>query len=261
MRIAAKALHGMVTTFNKHIRMLVSHWQQEAQGKAFLTTIPSDSIVSLTFDVMAEAGFGFESNTKITGESAVRDAFTAILEETNIRLAEPFAWQQYLPWRYFPVKRQQGIIQSLLNEVLDQRISEKEGKWHELGGQARDTETSYARDLVDVLLEAFWDEVKAGNRRHVYEHAVTFLTAGHETTAGTIQWALYELARHPEIQQRCREEVQDVVGDDIDVLHEHLQQLKYLHQVVKETLRVHPPVSGCTALHSFNKPQRLQAYD
>jgi cytochrome P450 len=232
----------MVTTFNKHTQMLVAKWRQDAQTQACVTMAPAESMANLTFDVMAEAGFGLESNTKITGESAIREAFDALSEETNTRLADAFDWQQYLPWRYFPLKRQQAVIRRLANEVFDRRIKEKEEKRRLRAGSDIDAETRYARDLVDVLLDAFWDQVVAGDRRLVHEHAATFMIAGHETTSGALQWALYELARHPDVQQKCREEVRAVVGQDADVAYDHLQHLKYLQQVMKETLRMHPPV-------------------
>ena len=181
---------------------------------------PNDRLARL----MAEAGFGLESNTKITGENAIREAFDALSEETNTRLADAFDWQQYLPWRYFPLKRQQAVIRRLANEVFDRRIKEKEEKRRLRAGSDIDAETRYARDLVDVLLDAFWDQVVAGDRRLVHEHAATFMIAGHETTSGALQWALYELARHPDVQQKCREEVRAVVGQDADVAYDHLQQ-------------------------------------
>lgn len=55
---------------------------------------------------------------------------------------------------------------------------------------------------------------------------------GHETTALTLTNCLHELSRHPEIQQRAREEVLEVCGDG-PVLYEHLAHLKYLNMVLK----------------------------
>src|SRR3546814_180053 len=132
----------MVTTFNKHIRVLVAKWQEDAKGQTHVTTTPCDSIISLTFDIMAEAGFGLESNTKANGDTTVRDAFNVILEETNTRMADAFDWQHYIPWRYFPVKRQQRFVRSLLNKALRERIREKE-----VNTEPR----VHARDLVEVL--------------------------------------------------------------------------------------------------------------
>jgi alkane 1-monooxygenase len=45
----------------------------------------------------------------------------------------------------------------------------------------------------------------------------TFMFEGHDTTASGISWIFYALATHPEHQQRCREEVQSILGDGTSV--------------------------------------------
>jgi cytochrome P450 len=70
-----------------------------------------------------------------------------------------------------------------------------------------------------------------------------FFVAGHETTAGTLHWAMLELAKNPNIQEKFYKEVFDVLGGR-DPTYEDLPNLKYAFGVLKETLRVHPPVKN-----------------
>ncbi|XP_047083285.1 ent-kaurene oxidase 2-like [Lolium rigidum] len=62
-----------------------------------------------------------------------------------------------------------------------------------------------------------------------------------DTTLVTSEWAMYELAKNPEIQDRLYQEIQQVCGDNT-VTEDHLRQLPYLNAVFHETLRNHSPV-------------------
>lgn len=66
--------------------------------------------------------------------------------------------------------------------------------------------------------------------------------AGSETTTSTIEWAMVELFRHPECMQRAKEELNRVIGRKRKVEEKDMEETPYLQAVVKETLRLHPPI-------------------
>ncbi|KAH6919107.1 cytochrome P450 [Coprinopsis sp. MPI-PUGE-AT-0042] len=70
----------------------------------------------------------------------------------------------------------------------------------------------------------------------------TFLVAGHETTSTATTWALYSLCGSREVQKKLRAELQTVSSDNPSM--DELNALPYLDAVVRETLRVHPPVAS-----------------
>ncbi|ETN81315.1 unspecific monooxygenase [Necator americanus] len=72
--------------------------------------------------------------------------------------------------------------------------------------------------------------------------AFMFVLAGFETTPAALHLAVYMLAVHQDIQQRCREEIQAVCKNQTDITPEMLNELKYLEQCIAETLRMYPPV-------------------
>jgi cytochrome P450 len=74
----------------------------------------------------------------------------------------------------------------------------------------------------------------------IRSHALTFLLAGHETTAVLLAWCWDFLAHHPEIQTKVQEEADRFLGDALPTPAD-LQKLTYTHNVVKETMRVRPP--------------------
>ena len=57
----------------------------------------------------------------------------------------------------------------------------------------------------------------------------------------TIEWAMAELMRRPELMKKAQEEVSRIVGEKAKADVEDLNQMKYLKNVIKETLRFHPP--------------------
>ncbi|KAG4077654.1 hypothetical protein HA402_008904, partial [Bradysia odoriphaga] len=67
---------------------------------------------------------------------------------------------------------------------------------------------------------------------------------GHDTTKSAISFCFYSLARYPDVQQKCFEEIRNVLGDDRSktVTCNDLNNLPYLDLVIKETLRLFPSV-------------------
>ncbi|KAI5070436.1 hypothetical protein GOP47_0014779 [Adiantum capillus-veneris] len=80
-----------------------------------------------------------------------------------------------------------------------------------------------------------------------------------DTTLVTIEWAMYELAKHPMVQERLFEEIKDVARSRL-VTEEDLPALKYLDAIVKETLRIYPPVSLLPPRH-VDEDVKLGGFD
>ncbi|MBI5823310.1 MAG: cytochrome P450 [Chloroflexi bacterium] len=103
------------------------------------------------------------------------------------------------------------------------------------------------RALVNILKEnnsgQFTDE-------QIHAHALTFLLAGHETTALLLAWCWDMLAHHPEVQMKLQAEV-DLALDNRFPTSDDIQKLSYTRMIVKETLRIRPPVwaMGRQAIH------------
>ena len=67
------------------------------------------------------------------------------------------------------------------------------------------------------------------------------LSGGTDTSAVSIEWALAELIKHPQVMEKARKEIDLVVGRNRVVTESDMQNLPYMEAVVKETLRLHPP--------------------
>ena len=72
------------------------------------------------------------------------------------------------------------------------------------------------------------------------DNLLTFIAAGHETTALGLAWTLHLLAAHPEVEARVLEEIDRATGGE-EVTPEHLDAMPYLAQVFSEAMRLFPP--------------------
>lgn len=105
-------------------------------------------------------------------------------------------------------------------------------------------------DLLSLLLAAK-DEAGAGmSDRQIRDEVLTLFVGGHETTAVTLAWSWYLLAKYPAIYTRLQQEVDTVLGGRPSTFAD-LPNLPYAAQVFKETLRLYPAADGITrtALH------------
>jgi cytochrome P450 len=97
------------------------------------------------------------------------------------------------------------------------------------------------RDLLTLLLEASDPETGKGlTDIEVRANIVTFIGAGHETTANALSWSLYLLSQDERARSRIEREVDDVLGQGPVEPH-HLERLVYTRAVIDEAIRLYPP--------------------
>jgi cytochrome P450 len=97
------------------------------------------------------------------------------------------------------------------------------------------------RDLLTLLLEASDPETGKGlSDVEVRANIVTFIGAGHETTANALSWSLYLLSQDETARHRIEREVDEVLGKGPVEPH-HLEQLVYTRAVIDEAIRLYPP--------------------
>ncbi|KFY10203.1 hypothetical protein V491_07770 [Pseudogymnoascus sp. VKM F-3775] len=96
---------------------------------------------------------------------------------------------------------------------------------------------------------------KTPNRTALRSQIINILTAGRDTTACLLSWTFFLLTRHPQVLQKLRVEISKLNGN-IDLTRTSLRNMKYLQNVLKETLRLYPPVpvNARTALRTTVLP-------
>ncbi len=166
-----------------------------------------------------------QSRSEVMKISSAVDAFMDILPIAIL----PFSHQiQRLP---LPVMRRirQGKIE--LDALIYAMIRERRAAPGDRG------------DLLSMLLAAEDSESADGKMSdtQVHDECLTIMLAGHETTANALSFALWLMARHPDIQQRVHREARTVLGSRIATAADYAR-LPYALQVFSEALRLYPPV-------------------
>jgi len=100
-------------------------------------------------------------------------------------------------------------------------------------------------ELTDVDILSVALESGGFSEEKLVDQMMTFLAAGHETTATAMTWGVYMLCLNPEIQTRLRKEIREKLPsleEEIDITSQQVDHMPYLNAVCNEVLRYHPPV-------------------
>lgn len=95
-------------------------------------------------------------------------------------------------------------------------------------------------DLLDMLLEAKYDDGSSMENKQLLDEILILFTAGHETTSNALTFTAQLLARHPQEQEKIFKEVK-MAAETADSHMEFLQQLEHTKMVIEEAMRLYPP--------------------
>ena len=200
-------------------------------------------MTSLTLDTIGLCGFDYRFNSFYRESShpfvgAMVDALSCAMEQVRRLPLEDWI-------RIGRDRRFAGDIE-YMNGMVDRIVRERR--------EAGD-ETGERRDLLAFMLAGV--DKKSGERLddlNIRYQIITFLIAGHETTSGLLSFAINALVNNPDVLRRAYEEVDRTLGPDREALPTYAQvnQLGYLNQILKETLRLWPtaPAASSAARHA-----------
>jgi cytochrome P450 len=105
-----------------------------------------------------------------------------------------------------------------------------------------DAEEPAGMDALSMLMEARDEHGEGFTDRELRDQVAHLLFGGHDTSSSTVSFLAYELARHPDVAARVREESGAVLGERAPTVDELMTSLPQLDLAVDETLRLYPPV-------------------
>ncbi|XVF63325.1 hypothetical protein PTKIN_Ptkin09bG0078900 [Pterospermum kingtungense] len=129
---------------------------------------------------------------------------------------------------------------ALLERIITDREEARKRKQKKLEKE----DSNEAEDFLDMILDVYQSDISEMQltRDHIKALILDFLTAGTDTTAIVIEWALAELINHPEVLIKAQKEIDQVVGKARLVEESDSPHLPYIQAIIKETFRFHPPV-------------------
>jgi cytochrome P450 len=222
-----RALESYVGTMIDAVSQLLSQWEQKAESGDVVEAAPAMSRLALEI-----AGRTFFGQDVRWAAEAIGEAFATVSACLDARFKHPLtsppvSWPTPRNLRFRRAKQR-------LFDVVMSLIREHRGQ------------SAHRGDLLSMLMEARDEE--SGERMtdsQICVEALTFLIAGHETTAKGLTWTLYLLASHPAVRERVRAEASAVFGGDRPAAG-HLPRLTAARMAVEESLRLYPPVWALT---------------
>ncbi|KAM9356433.1 cholesterol 24-hydroxylase-like [Pholidichthys leucotaenia] len=225
-------LRGLMGTFNEMAEKLMDKLGDYADRKTEAKML--NLVNCVTMDVITKVAFGVELNL-LSNSSPFPKAVELCLMGMVYYTREAFFELNPKNWAY-------------INEVREAcRLLRTTGaKWIGERKAAMQRGEEVPKDILTQIIKSASEEesMTKEDEEFMLDNFVTFFIAGQETTANQLAFCIMELAQHPDILEKAKKEVDDVIGMKCDISYDDLGKLSYLSQVLKETLRLYPTAPG-----------------
>lgn len=222
-------------------------WQVNGSGAAGLDV--QAELMRFTVDVTASLAFGQDINTLEQDGAVIQEHLDKIFPTIQRRLLSALPY-----WRYVRTAADRDVERSV-KKVYDAIAG------FIAAGRERLAIRPELRDKPENLLQSLLVAAEKGateaggfSEREVADNVLTMLLAGEDTTANSLAWVLYYLAKYPEVQARMRAEVAAVLaGGELDD-YDKTRQLPYVDALVNEVMRLKPvaPINLVEALRDIS---------
>lgn len=238
----------------------------------------SEGFAAVANDLISRAAFG-----KKHGESEHGRKFLELVQESAGLLGK-FSVGEFIPWlawidrlngRYAALDRVAEMRDEILDAIVEDHMQnlesackQKQNMMDILLGIYRGQSPGLTIDLLSLksLILVNSNIIGSDFLLHFsyyifYRYMQDVFTAGTDTTTTTLTWLMTELLRHPKIMRKLQDEVRGVMKGKKHgtISDDDLKEMHYLKAVIKETLRLHPPVA--IFLHAARDHVNLMGYE
>ena len=240
-------LKSYVSVVNICLEVFLKKWKAAANdGKSVYAF---KDVGKLSLDIITRCAFSTETNCQLSEKHPYIGTVSDILRLISSRFMKilyRFDLIYYITpeGRRFKQACQEAhdFAESVIRERKKTLGLENESNDESEAVLKRAKETRKYLDFLDILLVARDEDGKGLTDLEIRNEADTFMFEGHDTTTSGMSWTLYCLAKHPEYQDKLREEVKSVLMGREWLEYEDLKELKYTQWCIKEAMRLYPPV-------------------
>lgn len=244
------SIRALAPIFWQKAMLMSGLWQQEmrtdnVKSKSFEIL---DWLNRTTLDIIGEAGFGSPVNSLENPDAPLREAYRLVFAFDNIsRMLHGL--NAFMPiTKYIPSRMNRDMEESrrIIKDSATAIINEKQD-------QAK-AQTTH-KDIIALIVKDDMKSKQAGEAGLSFEtmrdQIMTFLGAGHDTTATGVAWTLHLLTKHPEVQDKLRAEIKQHMpflfdnttrNDPAELAKADADLLPFLDNVCRESLRYIPPI-------------------
>ncbi|KAI3614856.1 cytochrome p450 [Moniliophthora roreri] len=244
---SATQMKPLVPVFQKIVNSLSIKWKEQLQSGAQVIDT-TKWFPNMTLDVLGESVFEYDFGALESSNNQLADMVRNLFVDTT----------RPTPLNYLYRAFRRDLPSSLLQltEIFPTKedirwkawLNASQGEAKKLYERKMQGETSQDNDLLGVISRALRasDSEKQLNDEEALSQMATIILAGHETSANTLTWLFYQLARHPADQERLLKEIKQAREEkgDEDFTANDFESMPFLNAVIKETLRLHPIVSS-----------------
>ncbi|NXF02414.1 CP4B1 protein, partial [Smithornis capensis] len=231
-------LKSYMTLMSDSVKVMLDKWDKKSTERKSVELFQDVSL--MTLDSIMKCAFSFNSNCQT--ESSSHYYIRAVCDLTCLlsNRIQTFSFGDV----FYNLTRKGREFQDACNLAhthTDQVIKERKM----LLSNEKELDKIQKKqhlDFLDILLCSKDANGVGLSDEDLRAEVDTFMFEGHDTTASGISWIFYCMSLHPEYQQRCREEIQEILGDRDTIEWEDLGKMTYTTMCIKESLRLFPPV-------------------
>ncbi|PVI00498.1 cytochrome P450 [Periconia macrospinosa] len=188
-----------------------------------------DMLFKYTLDAATHFLFGASVDSQLHAQTAFADAFNSVQHiQGIIARMGPYNWA--VPRKRLGYYKSLNILDNFIDTYIDKALA--------LSPKELEEKSNHDEDYTFLHSIAAYTR----DRKMLRDQLVSTLLAGRDTTACTLTWILYHLSMDHDVLAKLRAEIIETVGLEKAPTYQNLKDMKYLQNVMNETLRLYPVV-------------------
>lgn len=217
-------MYPLIETVGVDLR---NHLRKEASLRPASGIDTRELTACYTTDVVSKAVFGIDADSFLNPNAKIRQMGKELVSQTldsifYMMLIELFPAIKKIYKISFVPKHVELFFTELMHNAIEHRFKSK------------DKRVDYLNYLIELK------QKKGLSDLELVSHSITFFFDGFETSSVTMAYMLYEIAKHPEVQRKLRQEIRETESKT-GLTFETISEMPYLDQVFNENLRKNPP--------------------